>query len=151
MKRFPALALLALAGLLPACRAAGPAPVTRPVPLRADHPLIGAWQITTRDGSCTETWIIDRAGTALVTSNEEVGQMRFTISDRPSPRGYYKWTDTLFKDNGKKDCSGRATQPPVTTVNYVLMSPQGDRFVMCSAEDGRACFGPFVRVQGGEI
>lgn len=120
-------------------------------PLRADHPLLGAWQFISPDGTCAETYRIDRSGSTLVTSAEEVAETRFTLSDQPSARGYYKWVDTLVKDNGKKDCSGQITKPPRTTTNYLLLNPGHDRFIICSAEDGRRCFGPFVKVEGGEI
>jgi len=120
-------------------------------PLRSDHPLIGAWQIVTSDGSCAETYRIDRGGTSLVTSADEVAETRFVISDQPSTRGYYKWVDTLVKDNGKKDCSGQVTKAPRTTTNYILLNPEANRFIMCSAEDGHQCIGPFVKLEGGEI
>ncbi len=155
MKR--AIALV-LAGLVaPACFAVKPAAPVVPaarasaVPLRADHPLLGAWEITTRDEQCVETWRIDRAGTMLVTSADEVAEGRFTIADQPSARGFYKWADTIVKDNGKKDCNGNVTKPPQSSSYFIRLNDAGDEFVMCSAEDGRRCFGPFVKVQGGEI
>jgi hypothetical protein len=130
------------------CAAAPPAAAT---PLRADHPLIGAWQLTSRDGGCAETYRIDRGGTTLVTSAEEVAETRFTMSDQPSAKGYYKWVDTLVRDNGKKDCSGQVTKPGKSTTSYVLLSPAGNRFLLCGAEDGKQCIGPFVKLEGGEI
>ena len=130
--------------------AASAAPAV-PVPIRADHPLLGAWEITTKDEQCVETWRIDRAGTMLVTSADEVAEARFTIADQPSARGYYKWVDTIVKDNGKKDCSGNITKPPRSATNYILLNGAGNEFIMCSAEDGRQCFGPFIKVEGGEI
>ncbi|MET0384228.1 MAG: hypothetical protein ABW032_12480 [Burkholderiaceae bacterium] len=130
------------------CLAADPAP--SPGPLRADHPMLGAWTYTGRNG-CVETWRIDRGGTSLVTSADEVAEMRFALTDRPSGRGYYKWVDTLYKDNGKKDCAGQITKPPRTTTNYILMNAARTRFIFCSAEAGRRCFGPFVKMEGGEI
>lgn len=145
-----AIASLAALAALAVSPAFGAAPST-PVPIRADHPLIGAWELTTRDGGCVETWRIDRAGTGLVTSADEVAETRFTVADQPSERGYFKWVDTVVKDNGKKDCGGSITKPPVTATNYILMNPAHDRFILCTSEDGKRCFGPFVKVQGGEI
>ena len=146
MKHLLALPLVAAAAL------AAAAPPAAPPPLRADHPLIGAWQITTRDGSCAETYRIDRGGTTLVTSADEVAETRFTLSDQPSAKGYYKWVDTLVKDNGKKDCGGQVTKPGKTTTNFIKMiNEAGTAFVMCGAEDGKQCIGPFVKLQGGEI
>jgi len=140
----PALALVSVAAV------AAP-PADAPLPVRADHPFLGAWQITKRDNDCAEVYRIDRSGRTLITSAEEVAQSTFTISDKPSPRGYYKWVDTLVKDNGKKDCWGQITKPGKTTTRYVMMNPARDRFIVCLAEDGRQCFGPFVKVEGGEI
>ena len=146
--RSPLLLALALAA---AAAVAAPPAASPSAPLRADHPFLGAWQITRRDDDCAEVYRVDRSGRTLITSADEVAQSVFTISDQPSPRGYYKWVDTLVKDNGKKDCWGQVTKPGKTITRYVLMNPSGDRFVVCTAEDGRECFGPFVKLEGGDI
>ena len=140
-----ALALSSIAAL------AAPPSVAAPATVRADHPFLGAWQITKRDNDCGEVYRIDRSGRTLITSADEVAQSTFTISDQPSARGYYKWVDTLVKDNGKKDCWGQVTKPGKTTTRYVMMNPNKDRFIVCLAEDGKQCFGPFVKLEGGEI
>ena len=142
----PLLLALALSSI-----AAAAAPPGAPVPMRADHPFLGAWQLTNEDNDCAEIYRIDRSGRSLITSADEVAQSTFTISDQPSARGFYKWIDTLVKDNGKKDCWGQITKPGKTTTRYVMMNPAKDRFIVCLAEDGRQCFGPFVRVEGGDI
>jgi len=147
----PLLLALALASF---AAAAAPAPDTLPAPgspLRADHPFLGAWQITRQDDECAEVYRIDRSGHTLITSADEVAQSTFSISDQPSARGYYKWVDTLTKDNGKKDCWGQITKPGKTTTRFVMMNPAHNRFIVCTAEDGRQCFGPFVKLEGGEI
>jgi hypothetical protein len=146
------MTIAACAGVLGALGAAAAVAAPAPaVPLRADHPLIGAWQITNRDRTCAEIYRIDRGGTTLVTSADEVAESHFTMSDQPSAKGYFKWVDTLVKDNGKKDCAGQVTKLPRTTTNYILLNPAGNRFIMCAAEDGRQCIGPFVKIEGGEI
>jgi hypothetical protein len=143
--------LLALA-LASAAAVAAPAADDAPSrPMRADHPFLGAWQITRRDDGCGEIYRVDRSGRTLITSADEVAQSRFTMSDQPSAKGYYKWVDTLVKDNGKKDCWGQVTKPGKTTTRYVMMNPAQDRFIVCTAEDGKQCFGPFVKLEGGEI
>jgi hypothetical protein len=138
---FAALALAAAIG----------AHAASPEPLRADHPLLGAWQYTRRDDGCAEIYRFDRNGTSLETSADEVAITRFTLSDQPSAKGYFKWVDTLVRDNGKKDCWGQVTKPPRTITNYLLMNPARDRFIMCASEAGTQCIGPFVKVEGGEI
>jgi len=128
---------------------AGP-PTAAPTLLRADHPLIRAWALKARDGRCTEIYRISREGTSLVTSADEVAQTRFEVSDRPSAKGFYKWVDTIVKDNGKKDCGGQVTKPHTTT-SYILMNETNKAFISCESESARACIGPFVRIEGGEI
>ncbi len=147
-----AIVPLLLAGAAAGALAAGPAsgPAAAPAPLRADHPLLGAWRFTADDG-CVETWRLDPGGHALVTSASEVAEIRFALGDRPSPRGFFKWVGTLYRDNGKKDCAGQVTQAPRTTTRYVLLNGAEDQFIFCVAESTRACFGPFVKVEDGEI
>jgi hypothetical protein len=143
--------LLLVLPMASAAALAGPPAEAPTAPLRADHPFVGAWQLTRRDDDCAEIYRVDRSGRTLITSADEVAQSTFTMSDQPSARGYYKWVDTLVKDNGKKDCWGQVTKPGKTTTRYVMMSPAKDRFILCTAEDGKQCFGPFVRVEGGDI
>ena len=152
---FAAAALLgaaAVAALLAAASMAAFAapPASAPALLRADHPLIGAWALKTPDGICTEIYRIAREGTSLVTSADEVAQTRFEVSDRPSSKGFYKWVDTIVKDNGKKDCSGQVTKPHTTT-SYILMNETNKAFISCQNESTKACIGPFMKIEGGEI
>ncbi len=145
-----ALALASATALAVPPAAKADAPVA-PTALRPDHPMLAAWAITRRDDGCAETYRFDRSGHTLITSADEVAVSNFTLSDQPSAKGYYKWVDTLVKDNGKKDCWGQVTKPGKTTTRYIMMNPAQDRFIVCTAEDGRQCFGPFVKVEGGEI
>ena len=115
-------------------------------PLRPDHPMIGAWRVSI-DG-CTETYRVDRSGAMRVTSAQQVSTSRVEISDQPSDKGFYKWVDTVVDDNGKKDCGGHVTPVGDVAVDYILMSPKHDRFLMCSEEATQTCLGPFVRVEG---
>ena len=147
----PLLLALALASMAAIAAPATPPDEAPSRPMRADHPFLGAWQITRRDDACAEIYRIDRNGRTLITSADEVAQSRFTMSDQPSAKGYYKWVDTLVKDNGRKDCWGQITKPGKTTTRYVMMNPAQDRFIVCTAEDGKQCFGPFVKLEGGEI
>lgn len=118
--------------------------------LRTDHPIIGTWEIELPDGSCHEIYHIRRDGTMIVTSAEEIAESEFTISDRPSVKGFYKWVDRITKDNGKKDCSGEITEVGHAATNYVLFNPTSDQFVLCEDDTGNACFGPFIRLKGND-
>jgi len=150
LPRRAARAALALAGCLGIALGAAAAGPPEAKPLRSDHPLIGAWALRAGDTGCTEIYRISREGTSLVTSADEVAQTRFEVADQPSAKGYYKWVDTIVKDNGKKDCSGNVTKPHTTT-SYILMSETRKAFISCRNESTKACIGPFVKIEGGEI
>lgn len=137
----PALVLL-LTGSSSACASAAA--------LREDHPLIGTWQITLPDGACREIYRYRSDGTTLVTSAEEVAESEFHISDKPDADGFYQQTDTITKDNGRRDCAGQVTQVGHQVVSYLLFHPSGNMFLMCYERDRRSCIGPFIRVRGSE-
>ena len=120
-------------------------------PVRADHPLLGTWKLAIPDTSCVETYRMRADGTSLVSSAEELAETEFEVADKPSEKGFYKWVDKLVRDNGKKDCSGQVTEPAKVTTYFISMHPSGDMFIMCQAEDTKACMGPFVRVKGSAI
>lgn len=120
-------------------------------PLRPSHPVIGTWQITMPDGSCSETYRIRADGTTLVFSNEEVAESTFAISDQPDKEGFYKEVDTVVKDNGKRDCLGDVTEVGRAVTSYLLFHPSGDMFLMCVERRTDKCLGPFIRIKGESI
>lgn len=115
-------------------------------PLRAEHPLIGTWVITAPNG-CAETYVVRPDATATITSADEVAESQLTISDGPSERGFFKWTEKVVKDNGKKDCSGEKGEVGRVAVSYILLSPDKSQFAMCEREDRISCIGPFKRTK----
>jgi hypothetical protein len=133
------------------CSSALAATLASAGPLRADHPLIGTWKVTFPDGTCEETYLVRPNGTTFVTSAEEVAESKFELSDKPSEKGFYKWVDTITKDNGKKDCSGEVTQVGHAVTNYIRLHPSGEMCLLCEKEDIDTCIGPFVRVKGTGI
>lgn len=130
---------------------AGTPTVADAAPLRPDHPFIGIWRITLPDGSCSETYRVRGDGSTLVFSNQEVAESNFVIADQPDQQGFYKSVDTIFKDNGKPDCSGQITKPGRAVTNYLLFHPGGDMFLMCVERSMERCIGPFLRVGGSDI
>jgi len=122
-------------------------------PVAPDHPIVGTWKITLTlpGGSCDEVYRIRADGTTLVTSAEEISESEYEISDTPSAKGFYKLTDTITKDNGKKDCLGEITPVGQVATNYILFHPSGQMFLLCSEERLASCIGPFVRQKDSEI
>jgi hypothetical protein len=110
-------------------------------PIAPDHPIVGTWKITLplSDGPCDEIYSIRPDGTALVTSAEEISESVYEISDDPSEKGFYRWVDTITKDNGKKDCLGHVA------TNYIVFHSSGDMFLICIEERLESCIGPFAR------
>ena len=117
-------------------------------PPAASHPILGIWRLTLPDGSCSETYRFRGDGTTLVTSAEEISESEFDIPAKPSAKGFYKLTDRIVKDNGKKDCSGEIMKVGTKATNFIQFHPSGGMFVMCIRESLDACIGPFQRVPG---
>jgi hypothetical protein len=136
---------LSLAALVAAALACAPA---RAADLAIDHPFIGTWKLPIAQLNCTETYLFLRDGTSRVTSAEEISESRFEISPAPSASGFYRWTDTIVKNNGKKDCSGTVTKAGKTVTQYVLFHHSGNIFFICQEEKRNTCFGPFYRQRG---
>jgi hypothetical protein len=124
---------------------AGPAPAAD---IAIDHPFLGSWKVAIPEADCVETYVFLRDGTSRVTSAAEISESRYEIADRPSAQGFYRWTDTIVKNNGKKDCSGAITKTPATVTHYVLFHHTRDIFFLCQQERRDTCFGPFVRQKG---
>jgi hypothetical protein len=144
-RRIARAALFACAVAVAAAHAAPPRPVAK------DHPIVGQWTFTTPDSGCAETYLFRTDGTAVVTSAAEIAETAFEISATPSGKGFYKWTDRIVKDNGKKDCAGQVTPVGKENVNYIMFNPPRDRFVVCARESLDRCFGPFVRARGLDL
>jgi hypothetical protein len=123
--------------------AAAPAAAAAP---SASHPLLGIWVLAIPQLGCSETYHFRGDGTTLVKSAAEIGESEFTVSEKPSAKGYYKMEDRVVKDNGKADCAGDVTKVGSRTVNYLRFHPAGTQFVMCREESLEACIGPFERI-----
>ena len=115
-------------------------------PLPESHPLVATWRIDIPSMNCFEEYEVRADGTKHSRSGEERNESEFVISVIPSLKGFYKWTDTITKNNGKPDCSGSFTKLGHVAVNYVLVHPSGQRILLCEAEDMNSCFAEFHRV-----
>jgi hypothetical protein len=107
--------------------------------VRADHPVIGTWQIRVTE-SCVETDTFRTDGTTYGTSNEEVSSSRYEISDTPNERGIYVLVDTVVSTNGKPDCTGHKMPIGDVARVYVKFSTTGNGMLICREETMRACF-----------
>jgi hypothetical protein len=114
-------------------------------PLPDGHPLLGIWRIELPEFKCFEEYELRANGTKLSMSGEERNESEFEISLVPSPAGFYKWADKITKNNGKPDCSGSKTELGHVAVDYVRLHPNGQRFLLCEAEDMKSCFAEFLR------
>ena len=113
---------------------------------KIEHPIIGTWIFKLPNG-CIETYDFKSDGTNYVTSSEEEGYDVYHASSTASPLGFYKLTDTITQDNGKKDCSGSIMQLGHTATNYIKLNPSNQMMVMCQTESFERCFGPLIRKQ----
>ncbi|GAB4058971.1 hypothetical protein [Uliginosibacterium sediminicola] len=120
-------------------------------PLRKAPPIIGYWKLKVPSLQCSEIYLFKADGTSEVSSGEERSESRYEIASVPSAKGFYTFTDTIVKNNGKPDCSGANTPIGDTAVNYLRFSPAGDQMIMCRNESLDACIGPFKRIEGPEL
>ena len=126
------------AGMLTA-NAASPAP--------ANHPLVGTWSWVTFGGSCTETLQYRANQTLLSTSGQEVAEKRYEVAATPDVKGFYKLTETVLRQNDKKDCAGALLDGPgEQVVRFIQFSPQRDKLLVCESAALTACFGPLTKV-----
>ncbi len=131
--------LIATAGLVLGCE--------RPVePIAPDHPVLGAWKLTSKDGTCTEIYRFRADRTVTVTSGEEVAEVRSTLSAAPDPEGFYRWDHTVVKHNGQKDCAGNVTNVGHSDTGFILLGRARDRLIFCQKPSTAACFGPLERM-----
>jgi hypothetical protein len=113
--------------------------------LPAGHPLIGTWRIDVPNTACHELYQVRADGTTAVTSGKQVVASEFSLSAKPSARGFYKWVDKVTQDNGQPDCLGHTGAVGHVATNYLALHQSGKLFLMCQAEDLNTCIGPFVR------
>ena len=124
------------------------APAYGQKPLAANHPLLGTWKFTVPGGLCSEIYTFRADGTRQFTSAEEVGESVFVLSEAPSDRGFYGFTDTVTKTNGKIDCSGGKTPIGDRVTLFIRFHPRNlDEFIMCRDESLAQCFGPIRKVK----
>lgn len=121
--------------------------VTR-TPLPSGHPFVGVWRIDLPNG-CYEGYDVRSDGTKLSRSGDERNESEFEISPSPSTKGFYKWTDKITKGNGHPDCGGSITELGHVAVNYIRLHPNGQRYLLCEAEDMSSCYAEFRRMGSG--
>jgi hypothetical protein len=117
-------------------------------PLRKAPPILGYWKLSVPSLQCSEVYFFKADGSSEVSSGEERSESHYEISNIPTLKGFYKFTDTIVKNNGKPDCSGSTTPIGDTAVNYLRFSPAGDQMIMCRDESLDACLGPLKRIEG---
>jgi hypothetical protein len=137
MNRTAAALIASLAGLISIDAGAAP--------LRADHPLLGTWELKLPNSTCVDRMTFLQSGRVLTTSGAEVGESDSEIADQPDNRGFFKWIDKVVTDNGKADCVGSVTPVGDVAVDYIRLDESGDHFALCFSESKSNCVGPYVR------
>ena len=110
--------------------------------------LYGKWAWTYSRNNCTEVYDYRPDNTSVVTSGEEIGESRFTISDKPDLNGFYRMTDEVTKSNGRTGCDGSpgGTSVGHTVTVYIMFHPTKDEMLICQEPSLSACFGPLRRI-----
>jgi hypothetical protein len=112
------------------------------------HPVFGKWTWTLEKSNCTEMYDYRPNFTSTVTSGDEIGESRFTISDEPDQHGFYRMIDVVTKSNGHAGCDGEPGGTPVgdEATTFIFISPIKDEMVICQEPNFTACFGPLRRI-----
>ncbi|MDO9360572.1 MAG: hypothetical protein Q7T70_16475 [Polaromonas sp.] len=112
------------------------------------HPLVGTWSWVTFGGSCNETLHYRANRTMLATSGQEVAEKRYEVAPAPDASGFYKLTETVMRQNDKKDCAGAMLDGPgEQSMRFIQFSPQRDKLLVCESAALTACFGPLSRMR----
>ena len=114
-----------------------------------DHPVLGTWKMSSKDGACIEIYRFHPDGTVFVTSGDEVAEVLFEISPGSSRKGFYRWTQKIAKDNGKSDCSGKSMKVGDAFTWFIQFDQSQQKMIVCKAEAIDLCFGPLQRIRDG--
>jgi hypothetical protein len=114
-------------------------------PPAVSHSIVGTWTIASPDRKCIETYQYLPNGIVKVTSGEGMSESTYSISAAPVANGFYKYSDEVTKDNGKKDCSGEFTHVGEKSVSYVQFDPRNELLIVCQSPTDKECIGPLRR------
>jgi len=113
--------------------------------LPKDHPLLGVWKWVTPNSDCSENYEFKSNGRMVFSSGAEEGISEIEVTLKPSANHFYRFTNKVIADNGKKDCRGEPGKAGVTSVIYVYFLPTSNQMKMCYKETSDSCFGPLTR------
>jgi hypothetical protein len=129
---------------------------------RRDHPILGTWQlwISGPGGICIETYHFDPDGSERNTSRSEVSTLKFAISDKPLPSGFYRIVSTVVETNHQPDCFGttpdegdltrgariRLGTVGAASVRYIHFVSSNAALSLCARESEDSCVGLFRMV-----
>ncbi|MDE2422322.1 MAG: hypothetical protein KGO49_14225 [Gammaproteobacteria bacterium] len=118
---------------------------SQPALLPKDHPLLGVWKWVTPNSDCSETYEFKSNSRMVFSSGAEEGISEIEVTLKPSVNNFYRFTNKVIADNGKKDCRGEPGKAGVTSVIYVYFLPTNNQMKMCYKETSDSCFGPLTR------
>ena len=113
-----------------------------------NNPLAGTWEWTHVKNGCQETYIFAQDGSSHIVSGDEVSEAHYTLSQKPSDKGFYKVTLKITEDKGGKDCSEDVSDSTGQEfTNYIAFHPSGKLYVVCEKETTDSCIGPLKRIE----
>ncbi len=130
-------------GALVAVLAVAAAQAAHPV-ARADHPILGTWQLAIPGTGCLETYEYRPDGTVHSVSAAEQIDSDFEVGAQPNAAGLYVLEEKITRSNGKPDCSGRIT--PTDKPLTLYLAPLRGGFLLCLDAGLRRCLGPMLRL-----
>ena len=129
------------------CSAGSAAPTQRMRNPGEAHPILGQWQWTRSENSCTEVFDYRIDGTVSVVSGDEHTDNTYVIARLPDTEGFYAMTLKITKDHGGKDCADTTTDDTGHESRaYLLFEPGNGRYLSCREPNLSACYGPLQRI-----
>lgn len=108
------------------------------------HPLFGLWESKDSNTGCKESYKFDADGKGEFTSDKEVINVEYQVTNQPDEHGFFKLTHTVKSSNGGIDCTKNTSSINEPKVSYLLFQPDGYSYIACEndAQSLETCFGP---------
>lgn len=109
-------------------------------PPRADHPILGAWSVTSPRNSCVESGTYGTDGRYRSAGAQEIAVSEYSIAAQPSEKGFYKVVDVVVQTNGLPDCRGNVIPIGDVATFYVRFGDGNSGFMICAQESMDFCY-----------
>lgn len=111
--------------------------------------IVGSWSYKAPNSSCEDRYTFQNDGTMRGTSDQQVVDSTYTVSEKHTQYAFYKLQHKIITTNNQKDCEGELSELGHEGLHYIRYDLTGDSMIMCEDETALLsnCFGPLTRVK----